>query len=414
MKKLFVWLLIATFAVSMAFMGIGCKKAEEVATPEGEEVTEEPIEEEEMEEEPTDVESGGEAHPVSDFAAAQIEKWKDYTIVESKTRGLSGEKPIWFSEILKLTDEEIKTVREANAKVAFAHNWVNLGMEVREQGAKRAFEELNMQFIAVTDAEMNPAKQKTDIETLMALNPDVIISLAIDRFASETFQPAVEKGVVLSYLSGVPADFTMGKEYAGMVTDDCYEMGAKAAKILADAITEEGKDGKIGYLYHGIEFWNTNEWDKGFKETIESMPNMEIVASQGFVTNQDAEEIVAAWITKYPEMNGVYASFSGNAEYALSAIRAANRSDIKLTTCELSETLAMDLAESGNVVGSSIDTAFLQGYIEAYIAAWGILHKVPESFVIVPAISVTRENLADMWFECYQYPLPPELLQKLD
>lgn len=46
MKKLFVWLLIVTFAVSMAFMGVGCKKAEEEATAEvAEEVEEEPAEE---------------------------------------------------------------------------------------------------------------------------------------------------------------------------------------------------------------------------------------------------------------------------------------------------------------------------------------------------------------------------------
>jgi len=38
MKKLFIWLLIVAFAVSMAFMEIGCKKAEEVASVE--EVTE--------------------------------------------------------------------------------------------------------------------------------------------------------------------------------------------------------------------------------------------------------------------------------------------------------------------------------------------------------------------------------------
>lgn len=34
MKKLFVWLLITTFVVSMAFMGIGCKKATETTTAE--------------------------------------------------------------------------------------------------------------------------------------------------------------------------------------------------------------------------------------------------------------------------------------------------------------------------------------------------------------------------------------------
>ncbi len=46
MKKLFIWLLIAVFAVSMAFMGIGCKKAEEAAAPAEEVTAEEEIAEE--------------------------------------------------------------------------------------------------------------------------------------------------------------------------------------------------------------------------------------------------------------------------------------------------------------------------------------------------------------------------------
>jgi len=53
MKKYFIWLMLIVFAVSMTFMGIGCKKAEEAA-PVEEEVAEEkvpPAEEEAVEEE---------------------------------------------------------------------------------------------------------------------------------------------------------------------------------------------------------------------------------------------------------------------------------------------------------------------------------------------------------------------------
>ena len=42
MKKLFIWFLVVVFAVSVAFMGIGCKKAEEAVAP-VEEVVEEAV-----------------------------------------------------------------------------------------------------------------------------------------------------------------------------------------------------------------------------------------------------------------------------------------------------------------------------------------------------------------------------------
>jgi len=347
-------------------------------------------------------------------ALEQIEKWAEYTKVKPLTRGPKGEKPIWFSEILKLTEEEIKKVREVNAKVAFICQDMHVAEEARVKGAKQALKELNMELISITDCEMDPAKQQINIETVMALNPDGIISLALDPVqAAEAFRPAVEKGVVLSFMSGVPKGYTMGIEYAGMATDDCYSMGQTAAEILAEAIRDEGQEGKIGYVYHGVTFWNTNEWDKGFKETIESMSDMEIVAEQGFVANEDVEAIVGAMIVQHPEINGIYSSFNVNADYALSAIRSANRPDIKLTTNELTEILALDMAQDGNVVGASMDISYLLGYVRTYLLAWGILDKVPESFAIVPAVAVTKNNLKEHWFESYRFELPDVILEAL-
>lgn len=344
----------------------------------------------------------------------QIEKWAEYTKVEPMTRGPKGEKPIWFSEILKLTEEEIQQVREINAKVAFICQDLHVAEEARVMGAKQALKELNMELISITDSEMDPAKQQINIETVLALNPDCITSLAIDPVqAAEAFRPAVEKGVVLSFMSGVPEGYRMGIEYAGMATDDCYSMGQTAAEILAEAIRDEGQEGKIGYVYHGVKFWNTNEWDRGFKETIESMPDMEIVAEQGFVTNEDVEAIVGAMIVQHPEINGIYSSFNVNADYALSAIRSASRPDIKLTTNELTETLALDMAQDGNVVGASMDVSYLLGYVRTYLLAWGILGKVPESFAIVPAVAVTKNNLKEHWFESYRFELPDVILEAL-
>ena len=411
MKKISLWLLVLTICVSMvaSFSFVGCK---EEAAATGEEVEEEEVEEEEVAEE----EVAEESSIFEEITILeQIEKWEEYTNVETKTTGPNGEKPIWFSEILRLTEDEIKQVREVNAKVAFICQDMHVAEEARVEGGKQALEELNMELISVTDCEMDPAKQQINIESVMALNPDAITSLAIDPVqAAEAFRPAVEDGIILSFMSGVPAGYTMGIEYAGMATDDCYGMGQTAAEILAQAIRDEGQEGKIGFVYHGVTFWNTNEWDKGFKETIESMPDMEIVAEQGFVTNEDVEGIVSAMITQHPEINGIYSSFNANAEYALAAIRAAERPDIKLTTNEFTEVLALDMAQDGNFVGASMDVSYLLGYVRTYLLAWGLLGKVPESFAIVPAVSVTKENIEEHWFESYRFELPDNVLDALE
>jgi ribose transport system substrate-binding protein len=40
--------------------------------------------------------------------------------------------------------------------------------------------ELNMNVVAVTEAGQDPNKQRKDIETTLALNPDIIITLVLD------------------------------------------------------------------------------------------------------------------------------------------------------------------------------------------------------------------------------------------
>ena len=60
-------------------------------------------------------------------------------------------------------------------------------------GAKDVFGQLGIQVVATTDAEMDSKKQQTDLETVLALKPNVIISLVIDPVsAAVAYKKAVE------------------------------------------------------------------------------------------------------------------------------------------------------------------------------------------------------------------------------
>lgn len=410
MKKTLMTLLVVSISLMLitSFSLIGCKTE---GTSTEEETTEETAEEEEVAEEEEEVEEPSLLDEIT--VTEEIEKWAEYTALEPDTRGPEGEIPIWYSEILNLTEEEIMQVREGALKVAWIAQNMHPAEEARIRGAEQAMEELNMELISVTDCELDPAKQMANVETVMALNPDAITSLAVDPVqAVEAFRPAVEAGVILSFMSGVPQGYTMGVEYAGMVTVDAYGSGQRCAEMLSEAIRAEGKEGKLGYIYHGVTFWNTNEWDRGFKETIEKMDDMEIITEGGFITAEDIENQTSAMITQYPEINGIYTSFYG--ENAVASIKAANRPDIKVVCNELSEIAAMDMASDGNFIGSAMTIDYLLGYTRVYLIAWGLLGKVPDSFAITPVIGVTKENLEEHWYESYRQPLPEEILEKLE
>src|SRR5437762_10003158 len=86
-------------------------------------------------------------------------------------------------------------------------------------------------------------------------------------------------GVVLGFVDNAPKGFVQGKDYATIVSDDLFQMGAKAAEAMAAAI---GDKGKVGYLFHDANFYVTNQRDQAFKETITTKhPGIAIVAEQG-------------------------------------------------------------------------------------------------------------------------------------
>ena len=62
-------------------------------------------------------------------------------------------------------------------------------------GASDEFERLGIEVVAVTSAGFDAAKQRSDIETALAKNPDIILSLPLDPVTSAAaFEEAKEAG----------------------------------------------------------------------------------------------------------------------------------------------------------------------------------------------------------------------------
>jgi ribose transport system substrate-binding protein len=329
-------------------------------------------------------------------------------IVVTETVGPQGEKPVWYSE-LTLTEAEKNKVRAGNFKAAYLMHTSADFTNALLAGAKDVFKDLNIDLVVTTDAEMDPTKQKTDVETALALKPDIILTLVLDPVAgAEAFRPAVKAGVKLVFMSNLPQGYVHGRDYVSIVTDDLFGMGKAAAEMLADSM---GKKGKVGWIYHDASFYVTNQRDNAFKTVIErNYPNMEIVAKQGLANPADGEVIASAMITQHPDIGGIYVPWDTPAEGVVAACRAASRPDIKVVTLDLGANNALDMAKGGNVVGIAADLAYMLGYTKAMCGAYGVLGKEAPAFVIVPAIKVTKKNLVEGWNESLHMNPPPEIM----
>jgi ribose transport system substrate-binding protein len=329
--------------------------------------------------------------------------------VEIETLGPGGESPTPASEI-QLTEEQKTEIAAGDYTAALLWHTAAAFTDGVTAGAREAFEELGIEVIAETNAEFDAAKQANDVETILAQDPDIILSLVIDPVSgAEAFRPAVDAGVQLVFLSNVPEGYVAGQDYVGIVTDDLAGMGKAAAELLGDGL---GGDGEVGWMFHDASYYVTNQRDQAFKAWTQARyPGIEIVSEEGMADPAKAEEIASAMLTRNPELTGMYTPWATPAEGALAAIRASGREDVKVVTLDLDTVVAVDMCQGGSVVGIASDVPFELGRTMAIEGALGLLGEDVPPFTIVPAIKVTADNVVDAWREAYAQDPPPEVLE---
>jgi ribose transport system substrate-binding protein len=323
-----------------------------------------------------------------------------------QTVGPNGEKATPTSA-LQLTDAEIAKVKQGHYTAALVWHQASDFTTAVTNGAKAEFATLGIRIVATTNANFDPGKQKSDIETVLAKKPSVMLTLPVDPVTTASAYRAADRaGTKLVLLSNVPKGFVQGKDYVAVVTDDLFQMGKHAADALAAAI---GGKGKIAYFFHDASYYVTNQRDQAFKKTIEAnYPNIKIVAQQGIADPNKAQDQANGVLAKNPDLDGVYVTFSQPpAEGVLSALRDNGNTKAKLVSLDLDEPLALDMAGGGHVAALVTDKAYELGQAMAKAAAYGILGKKAPPFVVATATTVTKANLAQGYEESL-HAAPPK------
>jgi ribose transport system substrate-binding protein len=333
------------------------------------------------------------------------------SLATAQTVGPNGEAAT-PSSALTLTDAEVAKLKEGKYSAALVWHTSSDFISAVTEGAIREFDRAGIKVVATTDAGFDSARQLNDVETVMAKSPSVILALPLDPIGSaKAFQAAKEKGVELVFLSNVPAGYKQGADYVSVVTDDLFQMGKQAADVLAKSLL---KKGKVAWIFHDEQYYVTNQRDNAFRKTIENdYKNMSIVASQGITDPARTEDVAHALLMKNPDLDGMYVTWAEPAEGVLAALRSAGNTKAKIVTLDLSEPIALDMARGGNVTAIVADKAFELGRAMAIAAGYGLLGKKAPAFAVAPALTITRENLAEGYRESLNREPPQSVLGAL-
>jgi ribose transport system substrate-binding protein len=328
--------------------------------------------------------------------------------------GPNGEQPSPAADI-KLTDAELQKVKGMKATAAIVlHYGGNDWSTAQVDGLKDQFGKLGIQVVAVTDANFKPEKQVSDIETVLAKKPDVIVSIPTDPVATAgAYKKAVAAGTKLVFMDNVPQGLKAGKDYISVVSADNYGNGVASAHLMAQAL---GGKGKVGVIYHAADFFVTKQRYEAFKKTItEQYPGIELVEEKGIGGPDfagDAEKVASAMLTQHADLDGIWAVWDVPAEGVLAAARANGRDkDLVITTIDLGQNVAIDMAKGGPVKGLGAQRPFDQGATEATLAGYALLGKKAPPYVAVNALPVTPDGLDQAWQDVYHQGLPPKVLE---
>jgi ribose transport system substrate-binding protein len=328
--------------------------------------------------------------------------------------GPQGETPTAASEIM-LTAEELAEIEGMGATAAILMHYSGDDWSAAQiAGLRDQFGKMGIEVIAETDANFQPETQVSDIETILARNPSIIVSIPTDPVATASaYRQATEQGVQLVFMDNVPQGFTPGEDYVSVVSADNYGNGVASAHLMAEAL---GGVGRVGIVFHAADFFVTQQRYDAFKTTIEeNYPNIEIVEEQGIAGPDfagQADQAASAMLTRDAELDGIWAVWDVPAEGVINAIRTAGReNDVVVTTIDLGQNVAISLAQGGIVKGLGAQRPFDQGVTEAILAGYGLLGKEAPPFVALPALPVTQENVLEAWQEVYHQD-PPAALQE--
>jgi len=223
----------------------------------------------------------------------------------------------------------------ANSEFKFLKTYADLIVGYAQLGAESEWRAANTISIKETaeqlgvelrflDAQQKQENQIEAVRKLIIQRVDVIgISPIVETGWEDVFREAKAAGIPIILVdrrAAIPEDL-----YVSYLGSDFLEEGRRAARILADLV--DGK-AKIVELVGTIDSAPANDRFTGFREVLNSYPEMQIIDSQsGDFTRARGKEVMADFLQKYGKT--ITAVYAHNDDMALGAIQAIEEYGLK-------------------------------------------------------------------------------------
>ncbi|MDX6476409.1 MAG: ribose transport system substrate-binding protein [Gaiellaceae bacterium] len=306
------------------------------------------------------------------------------------------------AERLELSSADAERARAARIKVGIVLHTADSDWSKQQvDGISGALDDYRGEIIDMIDSRFDPDRQTAALETLIRARPDAIISIPVDGTATADAHRKVQAaGIALVLMDNVPRGLQPGTDYATVVSADNRGNGSIAAEALAHHVPRGGALGIIGF---GVDFFATDEREAAFRTWFRDRRPDVTVEGADFRDPSEAGRVATAFLASHPETDALFVVWDAPAMDAVRAARALGR-DVAITTIDLGEEVAIELAAGGFVKGLGAQQPYDQGVAEALAAINASLGNQPPSWVAVRALAVTRDNVLEAFERVWHAP----------
>ena len=311
-----------------------------------------------------------------------------------------------------LDDQECEAARAGGFQVGVVMQTMNIEWSTEQvRGITDGLARCGVELIGVTNPDFSVEDQIGQIDDMIQLAPDAIISIPVDDVATATAYAKIQAaGIKLVLMDNVPAGLEHPRDYVTVVSSDSQGLGAVSAEIMSLYLPQ---DATVGVITFAISFFVTNERTKGFKDWMAANRPDVTIAEAGFLNPNDAGQIAESFLVANPDVAGLFTEWSGPGLAAAASARAQGR-DIPSVTINLEGDVAIELARGSEIKGLASQVPYDQGITEANAAMKALLGQELPPFLAFAAVPVIQGNVLEAWDRVFHLPPSEDLVAACD
>jgi ribose transport system substrate-binding protein len=321
--------------------------------------------------------------------------------------GPHGERAVPAGQI-RLTEAASRAARSRRFSVAVVlHTTISDWSKQELAGIAATLGLHSAALVEVVDCNFDIDLQIAALQRLADAPVDAVISIPIGNArVAEAHRALTRSGRKLVLLDNAPIGMLPGTDYASVVSTDNFGLGQSCAAMLSPHIPHGGAAGILGY---GIDFFATHEREIAFRKWMgTNRPDVTLVRER-FSELEGAGPAVLEMVHKTPDLAGIFAVWDVPAMKAVRALEQVER-HIPVTTVDLGNDVALDMARQGMIKGVSAQMPYDQGSAAARVTLATLLGLPVPPWVALPGLEVTQFNVVEAYQVIWHFPAPRAII----